>query len=210
MKLSANKHASSVAGVSPSIEHPFPLATGAYILTTQAFDSGFEVNHGINRMAEVDVLDLARAYLILVNNAVEALQDGTDVPSEPAGFPLWGKQAYYWVVGQIVPFHDRMSEIVPSLHKLGVISRQEIKTMSQLDLVRTIVSGGKEYDPDAPLPPADSWMLHLGVGLSSHMCVKSSRMEKLGWKPERQCGAREWESIFTGYLSLQKNQKGLK
>ncbi|KAL2293097.1 hypothetical protein FJTKL_08085 [Diaporthe vaccinii] len=67
---------SGVAGVSPSIEHPFPLATGVYIFTTRSFNSGFEVNHGINRMpvAEVDVLDLARTYLILVNNAVEALE----------------------------------------------------------------------------------------------------------------------------------------
>lgn len=196
--------------MSPSIEHPFPLATGVYIFTTRAFNSGFEVNHGINRMAEVDVLDLARTYIILVNNAVEALERGSDVPSEPAGFPLWGKQAYYWAVGQIIPFHDRMSELLPSLHKLGVIERKEIKTMSQLDLVRTIVSGGEEYDPDAPLPPADSWMLHLGVGLSSHMCVRASRMERLGWKPERRCGEKEWEAIFSGYLSLQKEQEASK
>lgn len=179
-------------------------------MTTRAFNSGFEVNNGINRLSEVDVLDLARAYVILVNNAVDALKSGSDVPSEPAGFPLWGKQAYYWAVGQIIPFHDRMSELVPSLHKLGVIESKEIKTMSQLDLVRTIVSGGKEYDPDAPLPPADSWMLHLGVGLSSHMCVRASRMERLGWKPEGKCGEKEWEAIFSGYLSLQKDQEALK
>lgn len=142
-----------------------------------------------------------------VKNAVEALQNGTDVPSEPAGFPLWGRQVYYWAVGQIIPFHDRMSERVPSLHKLSVISSKEIKTMSQLDLVRTIVSGGKEYDPDSPLPPADSWMLHLGAGLSSHMCVRSSRMGKLGWRREKQCGEKEWKSIFRGYWSLQKEQE---
>lgn len=192
------------------MEHPFPLSTAAYIFTSRAFDSGFEVNNGINRISEVDVLDLARTYLILVNNAVDTLKSGADVPSEPAGFPLWGKTAYYWAVGQIIPFHDRMSELIPSLHKLGVISRKEIQTMSQLDLVRTIVAGGKEYDPDAPLPPADSWMLHLGVGLSSHMCVRGSRMARLGWKPERQCGEKEWEAIFRGYLALQKDQEGSK
>lgn len=158
-------------------------------------------------MSEIDVVDLARAYLILVTNALETLKSGADVPAEPAGFPLWGDKAYYWVVGRITPFHDRMTEMASVLHKLGAIDSKEIKTMTQLDLVRTIVSGGEEYDPDAPLPPADSWMLHLGVGLSSHMCVRASRMERLGWKPERWSGEKEWEAIFSGYLSLQKDQE---
>jgi hypothetical protein len=191
-----------IGGISPSLEHPVPLVTGPLLSTARAFGSGFQIARGENESGWVHVLDLARAMLLLVDNALDALVGPGDTaePAEPAGFSLWGTRAYYFVHAEDVSFHDLQAALVPSLRRHGVIPSEEIKSVTHAQAARTCLAGSREFNPDAPLPPPDSWVIHLATWFGINMRVRSERLAALGWKPVEKSILADWEAAIAEFV----------
>lgn len=191
-----------IGGISPSLEHPIPLTTGPLLNTARAFGSGFQIARGENESGWVHALDLARAMLLLVDNALDALvrPGETAEPAEPAGFPLWGTRAYYFVSVEDIAFHDLQAALVPSLRRHGVIPSEEIKSVTHTQVARTCLAGSSEFDPDAPLPPPDSWIIHLATWFGINMRVRPERLTALGWKPVEKSILGDWDAAIEEFL----------
>lgn len=189
-----------IGGISPSLEHPMPLTTGPLLTTARAFGSGFQIARGENESGWIHVLDLARAMLLLVDNALDALRDASVEPAEPAGFPLWGTRAYYFVRAEDISFHDLQTALVAPLHRHGVVPSEEIKSVTHTQAARTCLAGSTEFDPDMPLPPPDSWVIHLATWFGINMLVHPRRLEALGWKPVEKSILVDWEVAVGEYL----------
>lgn len=195
-----------IGGISPSLEHPVPLTTGPVLSTARAFGSGFQISRGENESGWVHVLDLARAMLLLVDNALDALAAGDTSPTEqpqpaePAGFPLWGERAYYFVRSEDISFHDLQAALVPALRRHGVIASDEIRSVTHTQAARTCLAGSGEFDPDAPLPPPDSWVIHLATWFGINMRVRSERLAALGWRPVEKSILGDWEVAVDEFL----------
>ncbi|KAH8748134.1 hypothetical protein F5883DRAFT_653309 [Diaporthe sp. PMI_573] len=191
-----------IGGISPSLEHPVPLVTGPLLSTARAFGSGFQIARGENESGWVHVLDLARAMLLLVDNALDALVGPGDTaePAEQAGFSLWGTRAYYFVRAEDVSFHDLQAALAPSLRRHGVIPSEEIKSVTHAQAARTCLAGSREFDPDAPLPPPDSWVIHLATWFGINMRVRSERLAALGWKPVEKSILADWEAAIAEFV----------
>lgn len=172
-----------IAGISPSLEHPYPLSVGAWIPTAKALKSGFQIGEGENAITLIHVLDMARGCLLLVNNALDSLKTA-EPPAEPAGFPLWGPRAYYFFHGEDVPLGKLQKALAGGLVRHGILETSEVRSYDYADLERRMLAGGAEYDPDAPLPPPDSWISHLAMACGVNIRVRGSRLRKLGWKPQ--------------------------
>ena len=193
-----------IGGISPSAEHPVPLVTGTLLATVKAFGSGFQIGRGENESGWVHVLDLARACMILVDDALRtraAKPSGEDADAAPA---LWGPRAYYFVASEDVSFHNLQAAIVPVLHKHKIIQTEEIRSVSHAEAARTCLAGGTDYDPDAPPPPADSWVTHLATWFGVNMRIRPTRMLALGWRPREKSILEYWEEAFEVYLRRQE------
>lgn len=199
-----------IGGISPSLEHPAPLTTGPLLSTARAFGCGFQIARGENESGWVHVLDLARATLLLVANALDALLAGggggsdttttTAQPAEPAGFPLWGTRAYYFVRSEDVSFHDLQAALVPALRRRGIVASAEIRSVTHTQAARTCLAGSCEHDPDAPLPPPDSWVIHLATWFGINMRVRPARLAALGWRPVEKTILGDWEVAIDEFL----------
>lgn len=199
-----------IGGISPSTEHPAPLTTGPLLSTARAFGSGFQIARGENESGWVHVLDLARAMLLLVDNALDALllagggggdtTTTTAQPAEPAGFPLWGAGAYYFVRSEDISFHDLQAALAPALRRHGVVASEEIRSVTHTQAARTCLAGSSEFDPDAPLPPPDSWVIHLATWFGINMRVRAARLAALGWEPVEKTILADWEVAIDGFL----------
>lgn len=171
-----------VGGMSPSIEHPTPITTPAILTTARAFKSGFQISPGENRHAWVHVMDLARIFMILVDDALATLA-GKPIKREADVLPLWGREAYYFATGEDISFSDFMRGLVPVLLQHGVIESSEMKSVSVTEAARISLAGPDgEYDPLAPPPPPDSWAMHIAIMYGVNMKIRGSRVAKLGWK----------------------------
>ncbi|KAL2279351.1 hypothetical protein FJTKL_13552 [Diaporthe vaccinii] len=164
-----------IGGISPSLEHPVPLTTGPLLTTARAFGSGFETARGEN-------------------------ESGWVHPAEPAGFPLWGERAYYFVRAEDVSFHGLQSALFPALRRHGVVGSDEIRSVTHTQAARTCLAGSSEFDPDAPLPPPDSWVIHLATWFGINMRVRSERLAALGWKPVEKSILGDWEAAVDEFL----------
>lgn len=191
-----------IGGISPSLEHPVPLVTGPLLSTARAFGSGFQIAQGENESGWVHTLDLARAFLLLIDNALDALAaaGATAQPAEPVGFPLWGPKAYYFVRTEGVSFHDLQVALATALHRHGVVASGEIKSVTHSQAARTCLAGSTEFDPDAPLPPPDSWVIHLATWFGINMLVRSERLGALGWKPLEKSVLEDWDVAVREFL----------
>ncbi|ROV89480.1 hypothetical protein VPNG_10159 [Cytospora leucostoma] len=195
-----------VAGISPSIEHPTPITTPALVTTARAFSCGFQIAQGENTHAWIHVLDLARIFTTLVDDALATL-GGTPI-ERPGQLPLWGPDAYYFGTGEDVPFADFMKNLVPVLHEQGVISSHEIESVNVTEAARISLAGpGGEYDPDAAPPPPDSWAMHIAIMYGVNMRIRASRIERLGWKPEQGSVVDTFKDIVPAFLSWEAQSK---
>ncbi|CAJ2504864.1 Uu.00g122580.m01.CDS01 [Anthostomella pinea] len=201
----ANISPGGIGGISPSIEHPVPLSTGAIVTTARAFNSGFKINTGENQSGWVHVLDLARAFLLLVDNALASL-NSNQPPAEPAGFPLWGREAYYYPVAEQIAFRDLIAGLIPPMRKAGIIESTEIVSTSSKDAARVCLSGTFDFDPDMKLPAPDSWQIHMAVWLGVNMRIQASRLTKLGWKPREVSILDTLADVIPQYLAWEKEQ----
>lgn len=194
-----------VGGLSPSIEHPTPITTPAILTTARAFGSGFQIAQGENASAWIHVNDLANIFLVLIDDALAALA-GT--PTKRADeLQLWGPEAYYFGVEENIVFSDFMKALTPILVEHGVVQSSDIRSVNVTEAARISLAGpGKEYDPLAPPPPADSWAMHISVMYGVNMRLRSSRMEKLGWKAEKGAVARSLPEVVARYLELEKQK----
>ncbi|KAF2998759.1 hypothetical protein E8E14_004764 [Neopestalotiopsis sp. 37M] len=193
-----------VGGMSPSIEHPTPITTPAIFLTARAFKSGWQIDQGENLHAWVDVSDLAKIYLILVDKAATALSSGSTTPSsgsEP--FDIWGPEAYYFGVSENISFADFMQKLAPVLKEQGVIESADIKSVSVTEAARASLQGS-DYDPDAPPPAVDSWAMHIAIMYGINMRLKASRVKQLGWKADKGSIVESFPQVVAEFL---KNEK---
>ncbi|KAK2602048.1 hypothetical protein N8I77_008618 [Diaporthe amygdali] len=172
-----------VSGMSPSIEHPTPITTPAILTTARAFKSGFLIAQGENTHAWIHVMDLARIFMILVDDALATLA-GKPIKRDADVLPLWGPEAYYFSTGEDISFADFMKGLVPVLKQHGVIESTETKSVNVTEAARISLAGPDgEYDPLAAPPPPDSWAMHIAIMYGVNMKIRGSRVEKLGWKP---------------------------
>lgn len=192
-----------VGGLSPSIEHPTPITTPAILTTARAFGSGFQIAQGENASAWIHVDDLSNMYLILIEDALAALA-GTPI-KRAEGIQVWGAEAYYFGVEENMVFSEFMKALAPVLKEHGVVKTDEIRSVNVTEAARISLAGpGKEYDPLAPPPPADSWAMHISVMYGINMRIRGSRMEKLGWKAEKGALVRSIPGVVSRYLELEK------
>ncbi|KAK6852018.1 hypothetical protein PG995_012143 [Apiospora arundinis] len=202
-----------VTGISPSVAHSLPISTPALFQCVRAFDSTFVIGQGENAMGMVHVQDLARMYMVLVDNAVATLTGSnkttTTNTTEPP-FPLWGEKAYYF--GSAVDSlyrRDWMTGITPLLVMHGVIGSDEVKSVSTAEVARRVLFGD-DYDPDAPPPPLDSWATHIANGFGANLRVRASKMRKLGWEPQHISFMETMSEIIPAYLKLEKESAARK
>ncbi|KAK7726434.1 hypothetical protein SLS53_009521 [Cytospora paraplurivora] len=185
--------------------HPAVNVAIRAALHRQGLRLGLPDRRGENVSGWVHVLDLARAFGLLVDDALGALRQGgaaasaasaaataaaAAAPADPAGFPLWGPG---------LAFRDLQGAIVPVLYGHGVIPSQAVRSVTHTEAARTCLAGGTDYDPDAPLPPPDSWVVHLATWFGVNMRIRPSRLLALGWKPERST-LEAWKEAFEIYL----------
>lgn len=189
-----------VGGISPSIEHPIPITTPALFLTARAFQCGWQIAQGENLHAWIHVQDLAKMFIILVDDAISNLSGSAPVPTP---FEIWGPDAYYFGSGELISFAEFISRLVPVLKDNGVIKSTETKSVSVTEAARTSIAGSN-YDPDAPPPPPDSWAMHIAIMYGINMRVRSSRMEKLGWKAEKGSVVDTFPGVVSEFLRLEK------
>lgn len=192
-----------VGGLSPSIEHPTPITTPAILTTARAFGSGFQIAQGENASAWIHVDDLANMFLILVEDALAALA-GTPI-KRAEELQVWGAEAYYFGVEENIVFSDFMKALAPVLKEHGVVKTDDIRSVNVTEAARISLAGpGKEYDPLAPPPPADSWAMHISVMYGINMRIQGSRTQKLGWKAEQGSLVRSIPEVVSRYLELEK------
>ncbi|KAF7523001.1 hypothetical protein G7054_g11953 [Neopestalotiopsis clavispora] len=175
-----------VSGMSPSIEHPTPITTPAIFLTARAFKSGWQIDQGENLHAWIDVTDLAKIFMILVDKAAAALS-GTASGSEPEN----------------ISFADFMQHLAPVLKEQGVIESADIKSVSVTEAARASLQGS-DYDPDAPPPAVDSWAMHIAIMYGINMRLKASRVKQLGWKADKGSIVESFPRVVAEFL---KNEK---
>lgn len=188
-----------VGGMSPSEEHPTPITTPAIFLTARAFKSGWHIDQGENIHTWIDVADLAKMFLVLVDKATAELS-GT-AGSEP--FAVWGPEAYYFGVSESITFAAFMKALAPVLQAQGVIASAEVKSVSVTEAARASIAGS-DYDPDAPPPALDSWAMHIAIMYGINMRVKSTRMEKLGWKADKGSIVGSFDEVVAEFIKREK------
>ncbi|KAJ4419124.1 hypothetical protein N0V82_005137 [Gnomoniopsis sp. IMI 355080] len=174
-----------VSGLSPSLEHPTPLIASIWGGAIRVYGGTFQVGPGESRNATIHVLDLAEQYLVLVRNALSELTGRPDENSAPP-FPLWGPRAFYFGCTENVAYGEWLQLLAEAMKAHGLVQHTDRRTITVSDAARLSLASqmGGEYDPDAPLPPADSWVMHLASSYGLNMRVKPTRMERLGWKPK--------------------------
>ncbi|CAN8095984.1 unnamed protein product [Discula destructiva] len=197
-----------VSGLSPSLEHPTPITLPAILTTARAFGSGFQIAQGENVSAWIHVDDLASMFMILVDDALAAIA-GSPIQRGPelAELPMWGPEAYYFGVTENIAFANFMKFHASVFFEQGVIQSSEIRSVNVTEAARISIAGpGKEYDPLAPAPPADSWAMHISIMYGINMRIRASRMEKFGWKAEKGPLAGYLKEVVSRHLQLEKEK----
>jgi hypothetical protein len=161
-----------VYGLSPSIEHPFPLVTGEVFKAISALGTGFTVSAGKNVLAHVHVLDLARIYFLLLSSALKAQLSNSQAEED-----LWGPEAYYFAASEEVSFAEFMTKMVGILKDHGVVENEEIR---QIDVHQGAKASGATGEGQA----VDSWAMHIAISFGIDMRCRSSRARRLSWDPK--------------------------
>lgn len=174
-----------VSGLGPSQCQPIPITVPIWGGAVGMFGGPFQIGPGEARNATIHVRDLAKQYMILLRDALAAFA-GTSSGAAAPPFPLWGPDAYYFGCTENVVYGRWLQQHAEAMLAHGLVQSTERKTITVADAARLTLASqtGEDYDPHAPLPPADSWVMHLAAAYGLNMRVKSTRMEKLGWKPE--------------------------
>ncbi|KAK8066209.1 nucleoside-diphosphate-sugar epimerase protein [Apiospora hydei] len=180
-----------VGGMSPSIEHPTPITTPGFILTSRAFKAGFQIAQGENQHAWIHVEDIADMYMLLVEKALAADQN------------CWGKEAYYFGVGEVIPFSDLMQRLAPVLHKHGVIESAKVQSVDTNDAAKASMYGANYSEESVP-PAADSWAMHIAIMYGVNMRLRATRMTKLGWKPQKGPIVETFDEVFGSFLRSER------
>lgn len=188
----------SVYGLSPSPDHPVPMACSAVVQIVRNLKAGFQIAEGENQVGCIDIGDLKNVYMMLFEHAL-AGNESTD-----QGVPIWGPQAYYYAVGEIVTFHDHMAKLLPALVNLGVIpSTTEIKSLTARQVARL---ASDDYD-SSDETSGDAWAAYITICFGVNMRVRASRMQRLGWKPVHGSVTDNFEETYREYLRLEKELK---
>lgn len=193
-----------VGGLSPSIEHPTPITTPALFLTARAFKSGFQIAQGENKHAWIHVYDLAKMFIVLVDNAIMNLLGNTPAT---VPFEVWGPEAYYFGTSEDVSFGKFITDLAPVLKENGVITSTDIKSVSVTEAARASVAGS-DYDPDVPPPAPDSWAIHIAIMYGINMRLRASRIQKLGWKAEKGSIAESFTEVVARFVEQEKANGG--
>lgn len=195
-----------VGGMSPSIEHPTPIVMPALLLTARAFKSGWQIAQGENKFGTIHVADLATMYMILVHDAMAALETKpAPASSSSVAFDLWGPEAYYFGVSENISFAAYMGALAPIMKDQGIIPSSEIKSVSVTDAARASMAGA-DYDPEVEPPALDTWAMHIAITYGINMRMRASRMEALGWKPKMGSVLDTFGEVFVEYVKAEKTK----
>ncbi|PQE26515.1 Nucleoside-diphosphate-sugar epimerase protein [Rutstroemia sp. NJR-2017a BBW] len=158
-----------VYGLSPSHDHPTPVTLPMALNQIQRLGQGFTVGPGDNIQAYVHTVDMARLYLLLLDQAL------SPSPSNPdPSLPIFGPQAYYFAASEELPARDYMSSLIDALtHNQTpslTLKSSEIIKLDHPEISRSTLT----KDPD----------VNAKVLFGMNMRVKSTRAERvLGWRP---------------------------
>lgn len=191
-----------VYGLSPSVEHPFPLTLPSMLKAIRSLGSGFTISAGENRLSWVDVEDLAALYYILVNDTLELLIYNTEHPDDPVkDIKICGPKAYYFAALEDLPFSSYMHDIVRELKSLGVLETEELKRIT----LREAEKACGAMEDDAP----DSLAKHIAASYGVNMRVKASRARNFGWWPRNKSFWPSANAVLKKYFENEKvNEKG--
>lgn len=189
---------------------------------------GFQIARGENISAWIHVEDLASMFMILVNDALAALatpgrassdakdvtNDNNDIKStaDDDNRQLWGPEAYYFGAAENVPFADLMGALVPALHARGVIESSEVASVDVGQAARISLAGhagvGHEGRDGAtlPVPPPDSWAMHIAIMYGVNMRLRASRMQRLGWRAVMGSVVDYVPEVVSEYVRLHKDE----
>jgi len=178
-----------VTGVSPSVTHSSPLTFADLMHVCKALGSGWMVGAGVNQTSFVDVNELAKLYVSLVQDAISLLRAGprsdnsSDIYNGAANgkaddkrLDAWGPQAYYFTPNIEMSWQEFMAKhIVPALKKYEApfLKSETIKQLSKTELTDLIFSrfGG--------VVGAELWSHHIAEGFTVNMRIRATRAEKL-------------------------------
>lgn len=169
-----------VTGLSPSLEHPTPITVPVWGGAIRVYGGTFQVGPGECRNATIHVLDLTEQYLILLRHALAELAGSP----KSAPFPLWGPNAYYFGCTENVMYGEWLQLHAETMKPHGLVRHTDRRTITVTEAARLSMASqmGDEYDPTAPPPAPDSWVMHLAAAYGLNMRIKSTRMKRLGWK----------------------------
>ncbi|KAJ9132120.1 NAD(P)-binding protein [Pleurostoma richardsiae] len=174
-----------VHGLSPSPNHPTFLTLPDVVSTMRAFDSGFVIGKGANRETFVHVVDLARMYVALVDDAL----CGPD-EYDPR---LWGVDAYYFGGDIEMSFRDFMELFVPLAKESGIITTDEIKSLAVGDPTEAA-----QYRNDRDI---HEWSDHIITMFGINMRCQSARArELLGYEPKEKNVAKSLSESLDAFL----------
>jgi len=164
---------SFVTGVSPSSQHPTPLVYPDWSYVLRRLGHPFIVGAGQNRMAFVDVRDLARLYSALAGNALARLRDEAATEAAP-DVAVWGPEAYYFGASIELSMRDFLEEhFVPALRDgadfaiAGETREVPIDRVVELVLERLGGAAGAEL-----------WSRHIAEAFGVNTRVRGTRAEK--------------------------------
>ncbi|PQE07928.1 Nucleoside-diphosphate-sugar epimerase protein [Rutstroemia sp. NJR-2017a WRK4] len=158
-----------VYGLSPSHDHPTPVTLPMALNQIRRLGQGFTVGPGDNIQAYVHTVDMARLYLLLVEQAL------SPSPSNPdPSLPIFGPQAYYFAASEELPAREYMTSLIDALthHQTPslTLKSSEIVKLDPPEISRSKLT----KDPD----------VNAKVLFGMNMRVRSTRAKRvLGWRP---------------------------
>ncbi|QSZ33407.1 hypothetical protein DSL72_004975 [Monilinia vaccinii-corymbosi] len=148
-----------IYGLSPSPLHPTPLTLPIALRSITKTNSGFTISSGTNIQGHIHVLDVARIYLLLIDDALQ-----NPASSDPS---KWGPVAYYFATSEDLSSREYMTCLVSHLstHPSNLIRVTGIKELQFSEAIEVIGKSNATF---------------FGV----NMRARSTRAkEVLGWSP---------------------------
>ncbi|KAB8293336.1 hypothetical protein EYC80_007660 [Monilinia laxa] len=172
-----------VYGLSPSPLHPTPFTLPSALDSIARLNSGFTISSGANIQGYIHVLDIAKIYLSLIN---DALQESASNPKK------WGPESYYFAVSDELSFKEYMTCFIShiSKHPYSLIQKTRIKELPLSEAIEVVGRSNTTF---------------FGV----NMRVKSTRAkEVLGWVPREKMVREGLGEVLSAYFREKREGGG--
>lgn len=184
-----------VTGLSPSQEHPIPLTIPSWVSACKVLGAPFVVDGGKAITSFVHVVDLARLYLALVDNAINRIS-GSGAPEEE----FWGPKAYYFGASEQIEMKAFTGQMSSTLTAAGAVTTGEIRDVD-LELATKATIGDLAFGRPLAENP---WASHITLMYAVDMRVTSTRARGLGWSPREKSVKESFAEAIDAFLKTGK------